>query len=250
MGSVSRPSAKGASAGPIELVDRVAYLLELCRGQRVLHLGCTNSPYTAQSLADGSLLHLRLQEVAAELWGVDNDDEALETLAVGGVANLIKADLEQLDKADLEQLDEGGLEQLDKGETSSRFDVILAGEVIEHLSNPGLFLASARRLMDARTRLVLTTVNAYCAMRFVRYAMRGRGGRAEPVHPDHVAYYSYATIRVLLDRHGLAVDRFSFYDLGAEHRPHNRLCLNWINDACVRMSRQLADGIVVECTLD
>lgn len=215
----------------VPLVDRVGYLREACRGRRVLHLGCTNHPYTAQSLADGSLLHLQLEAEASELWGVDSDQEGLDALAEGGRAHLVCADLERLKQADL----------------PGDFEVIVAGEVLEHLSNPGLFLAGIRRLMSAETRLVLTTVNAYCGMRAAVYFLRGRGGRNEPVHPDHVAYYSYSTIHHLMARHDFAIRDFLFYDLGAEHRPHNRFYLNLINDVCVRLSRQLADGLIVDC---
>ena len=70
--------------------------------------------------------------------------------------------------------------------------------------------------------MVITTINAYCGLRFLIYALRGRGGSAEPVHPDHVAYYSYATIHRLLDKAGMDVRRFLFYDIGPEHRPHQR----------------------------
>ncbi|MBO0181221.1 hypothetical protein J0682_30075, partial [Vibrio parahaemolyticus] len=77
------------------------------------------------------------------------------------------------------------------------FDVIVAGEIIEHLNNPGLFLSGVRRFMHRDSKLVITTINAYCAMRFFVYALRGRRGINEFVHPDHVAYYSYSTLRVL-----------------------------------------------------
>ncbi len=217
----------------LPLVDRVEHLRRTCRGQRVLHLGCTNWPYTAASLADGSLLHLRLAEVAAELWGLDGDRAGLDLLAAHGVGRLLCADLERLEPV----------------EPPAAFDVVVAGEVLEHLSNPGLFLTGIRRFMSAETRLVLTTVNAYCGMRAVTYALRGRGGRAEPVHPDHVAYYSYSTLRRLVARHGLVERDFRFYDLGPEHRPHQRFYKNWINDLCVGFSHQLADGLIVECTL-
>ena len=213
------------------LVDRVAYLLAACRGRRVLHLGCANAPYTEASLQADSLLHARLAEVAAELWGVDGDAEALELMSRHGHRHLIEGDLERLDHPDLPR----------------RPDVIVAGEIIEHLANPGAFLQAAQALMGPETTLLLTTVNAYCGMRFVTYALRGRGGIAEPVHPDHVAYYSYATLHVLLQRYGFEVLDFAFYDLGPEHRPHNGFYRNAINDVFVRLSRQLADGIVVAC---
>ena len=220
----------------LPLVDRVEYLRRACRGRRVLHLGCTNWPYTAQSLADRSLLHLQLQAEAAELWGLDADQEGLDLLASQGFERLLRGDLETLEK-------------LDYPEPAAPFDVIVAGEIVEHLSNPGLFLSGIRRLMTPETRLILTTVNAYCGMRCVVYALRGRGGRVEPVHPDHVAYYSYATLRHLLGRHGFAVRDFLFYDLGPEHRPHNRWWANRVNDLCVAVAPQLADGLIVECTL-
>jgi hypothetical protein len=103
--------------------------------------------------------------------------------------------------------------------------------------------------MRPDTNLVITTINAYCGMRFFYYGLRGRGGKQELVHPDHVAYYSYSTLRLLLKREKFEETNFLFYDIGEEHRPHNRLYLNWINDICVLFSHQLADGIIVECKL-
>ncbi|MCV4607588.1 hypothetical protein OFB74_32295, partial [Escherichia coli] len=88
--------------------------------------------------------------------------------------NLFEADLELLNNVPLERT----------------FDVIVAGEIIEHLNNPGLFLSGVRRFMHRDSKLVTTTINAYCAMRFFVYALRGRRGINEFVHPDHVAYYS------------------------------------------------------------
>ena len=217
----------------IPLVQRVDYLKEMCRGKKVLHLGCTNWPYTQAVLDDGSLLHLKLQDIASELWGFDADEEGLRLLRERGLKNLYRADLERLEALELDQ----------------QFDVILAGEMIEHLSNPGLFLRGIKRFMRSDSTLVITTINAYCGFRLFIYGLRGGGGRAEPVHPDHVAYYSYATIHHLLSRENLVARRFLFYDIGNEHRPHNRFWINFINDLCVRFAPQLADGIIIETSL-
>ncbi|REJ78515.1 MAG: methyltransferase domain-containing protein [Acidobacteria bacterium] len=216
-----------------KLVQRIEKIEELCTGRSVLHLGCTNWPYTKESLDNDSLLHLSLDRLASELYGFDFDENGLEILRGKGVQNLYRANLEHLNEVDLDR----------------RFEVIVAGEMIEHLTNPGLFLRGIKRFMDRDTRLVITTVNAYCGMRFVQYALRGKGGTAEPVHPDHVSYFSYRTLRLLVEKEDLEVREFFFYDLGKEHRPHNPRIWNIVNDILVGVSNQLSDGVIAVCGL-
>ena len=199
----------------------------------MLHLGCTNWPYTLEAIDAGTLLHKDLAGVASELYGFDFDQEGIDVLATKGFDNLFRADLEKLEEVALDK----------------KFDVIIAGEMIEHLNNPGRFLDGIKRFMDRETRLVITTVNAYSGMRFLVYGLRGRGGTLEPVHPDHVAYYSYSTLKLLIERHDYNVEDFMFYDLGDEHRPHNSTLRNFLNDVCVRIAPQWADGVIAVCTL-
>jgi SAM-dependent methyltransferase len=215
------------------LVHRVEIIKKMCEGRSVLHLGCTNYPYTSESLENGSLLHLELGKLCGELYGFDFDEEGIRVLSDSGVENLYRADLEVLEDVDLDR----------------KFDVIIAGEMIEHLPNPGLFLRGIGRFMHEGSKLVITTINAYCAMRFFIYAVRGKGGLNEPVHPDHVAYYSFRTLRLLVEKEGLRVDEFFFYDLGKEHRPFNRKIYNLINDVSVWFSPQLSDGLIAVCGL-
>jgi hypothetical protein len=212
----------------------VEFLETISRGKRVLHLGCTNHPYTQDSIDNGMLLHDNLSRVASELWGIDGDAESLKVLRDRGYMHLIEGDIESLNSVD-------GLPE---------FDLVIAGEIIEHVNNPGLFLNAVRSLMAPKTKLVLTTVNAYCGFRNIYYALRGKGGVAEPVHPDHVAYYSYVTLNNLLKRHSLKVIDFLYYDIGVEHRKFSRRWLLWLNDICVRLSPQLADGLIAVCTLE
>ena len=216
-----------------QLVQRLEFITEMCMGKKVLHLGCTNAPYTEESIKDNMLLHFELEKIASSLYGIDADRNGIELLEKHGTKNLYFADLEDMDALDLNET----------------FDVIVAGEMIEHLNNPGLFLSGIRRFMNPETRLLVTTINAYCGMRFVWYGLRGKRGKAEPVHPDHVAYYSYSTLSLMLKRHELDVETFLFYDMGKEHRPHNRWYLNLINDICVTVAPQWADGIIAICKL-
>lgn len=214
------------------LIDRAEWLLELAAGRRVLHIGCANAPYTAHGLADGSLLHVRLRESAAELIGVDTDPRALELLADQGDDDLI-----HLRGPLTEQLHE-----------IPPVDLIIAGEVIEHVDDAGSFLDALRTVMVRDgAELALTTVNAYCALRAVQYAWPRAGRLSEPVHPDHVAYYSLRTLGLLCARHQLTVEDEAFYDLGAEHRVGLPRRHRVTNDVIVHWLPQLADGIVVRC---
>ena len=215
------------------LVQRMDLILGACVGKSVLHLGCTNYPYTREAIERGMLLHHRIQDVASELYGFDYDQKGIDILAAGGTKNLYRTDLEDLASVELER----------------RFEVIVAGEIIEHLVNPGLFLSGIRRFMGPETSLIITTVNAYSATRFLTYSLRGKGGYNEPVHPDHVAYFSYKTLGKMVEKGGLAVREFYFYDIGPEHRPTNRKVVNLLNDISVRFAPQLADGVIAVCGL-
>jgi SAM-dependent methyltransferase len=215
------------------LVDRVEFIKKMCEGKKVLHLGCTNFPYTNESIENNMLLHFDLKKVSGELHGFDFDLDGLEILKQAGETNLHRGDLEKLDEVDLNET----------------FDVIVAGEMIEHLSNPGLFLRGIKRFMNKKTNLLITTINAYSGMRFFIYGLRGKGGENEPVHPDHVAYYSYRTLKLVLEREKLNVANFYFYDVGPEHRQFGRWYYNLINDVSVKISPQLSDGIIAVCNL-
>ncbi len=216
-----------------ELVQRTDFIKTACIGKKVLHLGCTNYPYTKESLENDILIHLEIEKVAKELYGFDFDQKGIDILRESGGTNLFRADLEKLEDVPLDEI----------------FDVIIAGEMIEHLSNPGLFLKGIQRFMNDKTNLVITTINAYSAMRFMIYGLRGRGGAIEPVHPDHVAYYSYKTLSLVIERENLQVRDFLFYDLGIEHRKFNRWFYNVFNDASVKFFPQLSDGVIAVCSL-
>jgi SAM-dependent methyltransferase len=231
---VTSENVRAVPAPETGLVQRLEFLAEICRNRSVLHLGCTNWPYTRTMLEAGSLLHLRLGGIARDLWGLDSDPEGLRALGEHGVPNLVQGDAEALASCLLDRT----------------FDVVLGGEILEHLSNPGLFLRGARRFLAPQGRLVITTVNAYCGFRFAQYFFRGRGGSTEPVHPDHVAYYSYRTLTHLLVREGYAIESFRFYDLGDEHVPFVPRRIRMANRFFSRLAPWTADGVIAVCRPD
>jgi SAM-dependent methyltransferase len=179
---------------PRRLVDREQFILDECRGRRVLHLGFVDHPYLAEKLSNGSWLHTRLFEVARELVGVDTAREEVEQLEHRPDVGLVLCgDAESLDQLPLPP-----------------FERVVAGELMEHLNNVGLFLESVKRLLAPGGHLIISVPNAFCLRRTIRVALG-----VESVHPDHVAYYSHATLAHLLMRHGYATERVAAYRLPA-----------------------------------
>jgi SAM-dependent methyltransferase len=223
-------------------VQRLDELVALSAGRSVLHLGCTNWPYTAESERAGTLLHRSLADAAGELTGLDSDPAGLAALRDLGYDRLVLGDLEHLDDAMWFGTTDGD----DRGSIGP-FDVVIAGEVLEHLGAPAALLAGVRPLLGPSAELVITVPNAYCAFRFASYALSRRRGNPEPVHPDHVAYYSEATLTHLLDDAGYDVVELCFYDLGREHRPSAPRSWRVVNDVAMRVAPQLADGVLARC---
>lgn len=178
--------------GPVQRVERNPFLIERARGKRVLHLGCADEHLVDQKIKDNAHLHAQLASVARELWGVDVSREGISQLRQAGFSNLIHGDVERLDEIeDLRNRD---------------FDVIIAGELIEHLSNPGLFLNGCRSLCSAGTDLILTTPNALVYSQPL-FALLNR----EAIHPDHTLMWSPTTLRKLVTRSGFAIREFWVY---------------------------------------
>ena len=163
----------------LRVVERQDYLLTKCAGKRVLHLGAVDS-YKGQICG----LHRQLMRVTDGLVGIDIDRDGIEQAKAAGIHNIQYGDLEKLEELDIED----------------EFDVIAAGGVIEHLSNPGVFLEGIKRFFGSQTEMILTTPNAFSLHRFFLSL-----GRLEYVHPDHVCYYSYTTLRHLLESHGFVI---------------------------------------------
>ena len=96
-----------------------------------------------------------------------------------------------------------------------RFEAIVAGDVIEHLSNPGRFLDNCRRHLEAGGTLLLTTPNAKWPTVFLR------------PNPSHALWHDRHTLRHLLERHGFRVVQLRYYPGNKPHYPWPLRLLAW-----------------------
>lgn len=205
----------------IKLLNRVSYIQEICKGKRVLHLGATDAPETINAVSSGRLLHNYLSEVAGYLVGIDINSEMIQWLS---------------DNCKIKNICYGNIENFEDY-PQEYFDVIVAGEILEHLSNPGKALDSIHAVTKLYTKLVLTVPNAYSFKGFCRALLKH-----ELIHPDHTLYHSPHTLKALLERHGFSVDSyFSFVNGGTG-------TLASITNSFLRFNPQLAEGIGVICS--
>jgi hypothetical protein len=89
---------------------------------------------------------------------------------------------------------------------SVTFDVIVAGDIIEHLNNIGNFLHCLKRHMTPETDLILTTPNPFDVERFIVCLIRNAVG----VNPDHTVWLDPVVMWRTLDRAGLRIVGFTW----------------------------------------
>lgn len=128
----------------LEHVDRDQWLLGQCAGETVLHVGCTDKPLTQARVASRSLLHAKIVDVSRGAVGLDVDAHGIETRrSLMPSCEFVAWDAERLHQCS------------ELGERT--FDVVLAADVLEHLSNPGNFLSGASSFLNTEGVLIATT---------------------------------------------------------------------------------------------
>lgn len=170
------------SAWRAEVPDRVDFLLARCRGRRVLDIGCV--AHDTARMSSATWLHARLASVASSCLGVDVLEE--------GVAEMNKRGY----SAVAHDLTDG------PGPVAARgpFDVVVAGELIEHVADLGMIFRTARDVLEPSGILIVTTPNPYAPHR-VRAGQRGICWE----NVDHIVYAFPSGIAELAERNGLVL---------------------------------------------
>ncbi|MCB1256219.1 MAG: methyltransferase domain-containing protein [Microthrixaceae bacterium] len=175
-----------------QLVDRVDFLVDAARNNKVVHVGFVDSGCWEYHNQFDSWLHAHLDSVASELVGLDLDSAGVERAREMGFA------AHAVDCSDSEAVAALGLEPM---------DVAIAGEIIEHLDDSGSFLDGLHSLVRPGGTLIVTTPNASGLLNAGAAAL----ANYEVNHPDHVTLYSCYTLTNLLERHGWSVDGVATY---------------------------------------
>ncbi|WPL11553.1 class I SAM-dependent methyltransferase [Thiorhodovibrio litoralis] len=171
----AHPKGKG-----IALKDpKIAFVRKYTKNKRVLDLGCVQ--HNPNNHSNPYWLHKAIADNALSVIGLDLYEEGVEVLKRRGYHVI-----------------HGDAEQFNLGE---KFEVIVAGDLIEHLSNPGRMLWCVSRHLEESGRFVIVTPNPW----YWRFTLKALFlGRAGP-NPEHTCWFCLQTLTHLLSRYGMAV---------------------------------------------
>ncbi|MBV8747495.1 MAG: hypothetical protein JO134_20900 [Xanthobacteraceae bacterium] len=166
-------------------------LVEACTGKNVLHIGCCDHvPLIARKWQQREWLHGQLTTVAESVLGVDIDADAVsETRRITGLDNIVAGDITSSKVID--------------AIAERYFDIVLFGEVVEHIGDPVRFLKTFLSTYDRNVRDVIITVpNAFRAGN-VKSIFANR----EVINSDHRFFFTPYTICKIACDAGIAPSR-------------------------------------------
>ncbi len=212
--------------------DRQAFLVELCKDKNVLHLGCVDTGLTDKAIDKGNFLHAKIAQVAKKVIGIDNNADGLKGLEARKGSN--------------EEFLCMNIEKLCVEKIYGNIDIVIAGEVLEHLSNVGGFLEGAVEILKKFNAVMAITVpNAYS----IRHLNAVKNG-TEVVHPDHNFYFSCATVSALMRKYKLVVKKTYVYNTpfpirrGSLYPPIKQLWARYSIQRQIKQSPFLSEGLI------
>ncbi len=231
--------------------SRIDFILEKCRGKNVLHVGACqgndeNDPiaFERDAFAQDQWLHGKLNSVSKNCIGIDYNKYFIDYLKnARGVNNIFFFDIEKNDALP---------------ELTFVPDVIVLGEIIEHLVNPGMALTKIRdAFMGPETTLLITTPNGLSIWN-VLYGILNK----ETHDRDHSILFTPRLIWRFLDKIDLEIREQRYYMTTIKtHSPNQiknfyksknltlRSCLiGFIVNIVLRIRPGFADGLAIIAT--
>ncbi|WP_353953742.1 class I SAM-dependent methyltransferase [Knoellia sp. S7-12] len=180
--ALSHRAATLRAAWRPQIPDRSEFILERARGRRVLDIGCV--AHDIERMRAPQWLHRRIAGVASSCLGVDVLPDGIEHMRKLGF-EAVCHDL---------STGPGPIEGMGK------FDVIVAGELIEHVPSMDMLFESGKQLLADDGELIVTTPNPWAPHR-VRAGQRGECWE----NADHILFAFPSGMAELADRHGLVL---------------------------------------------
>lgn len=173
--------------------DRVNFIKQLCKGKKILHLGCLDhKPLIPDKIARGQWLHKEITEVADTCLGIDIDEDTLSFVNQNyGFENIIAGDFTDHKFPEV---------------ISKHWDYAILGELLEHIDNPVQYLTTIKTLYtDHIDKLVITVPNAW-TQTTIRYAQKS----GEIINTDHRYWFTPYTLAKVITQSGMKPETIHF----------------------------------------
>jgi 2-polyprenyl-3-methyl-5-hydroxy-6-metoxy-1,4-benzoquinol methylase len=162
------------------------FLSQYVKGKTVLDVGCV--AHSAYVEREDLWLHKHLASSAKSILGLD----------------ILESDAAELRQRGYE-VTCGDAMTVSLNRT---FDVVVAGEIVEHIDDPAAFVSNMARHLNEQGRLVMTTPHVFFFLHFLESIFSSAEQRW---NPQHVAWYCPFTLGNLLHRNNLEVESCYYF---------------------------------------
>jgi 2-polyprenyl-3-methyl-5-hydroxy-6-metoxy-1,4-benzoquinol methylase len=164
---------------------KIKFIKKYVINKKVLDIGCVQ--HNKENYKSKYWLHKAIMEVASEVKGLDLYREGVDYLNRKGF-NVIHGDAQQFDH-------------------ENQYDVIVAGDIIEHLDNAQGFFKSCKRSLKLDGSLIITTPNPwYWKTILLAIIKKGR----VKVNEEHTHWLCPTTLRQVAERNGFEVKNLQY----------------------------------------
>ncbi len=181
-------------AQPVKIIDdRMNILVQESIGKKVIDLGCVDHLEQLEHKINQNLwLHARLAKVANQCLGIDINRQGIDLLRQNLNCNdVIYGDIQNDEIPEIQ---------------ADHWDLIIAGEILEHTDNPVLFLENIRQKYARNiARMIVTVPNAFSLFNH-RQCLAGR----EIINSDHRYWFTPYTLAKVLLRAGFELEKYQF----------------------------------------
>ena len=171
--------------------DKNKPILANCVNKNVLDLGIVD--HDARYEQKKGWLHGDLKRISKKIMGIDIDEKSIKILKQKEY-DVIARNVENFD-------------------LKEKFDVVVAGDLIEHLDNVGNFLKCVKKHMRKDSLFILTTPNCLSLSNWIELLIFGK---IKFINEQHTHWYDENTIKRILKNHDFKIEELSFII----HNPH------------------------------
>lgn len=169
-----------------KIFSKETFILNQIKNKEILDIGCVDDSLNIFKNHNKQWLHNKIINQAKYVLGIDILDREIEELRTYGF-NVQVGDAT-------------------KFISNKKFDTIVCGDIIEHLTNPGELFSRCAENLKENGEIIICTPNPQAATRFMNIFF----DKSTPIHTAHTMWFDPQTLVQLAERYGFELKYFSW----------------------------------------